>query len=130
MRPGIEGFQNQRDRVHGRANYTSAVSLGLQDLAPLPPNETRFPMKSAYSARRLILLTAILPTLGALAQTETKPVSEEVLALPEFSVSTASDDSFVATESTSGTRVVADIINLPLLDLRPHRGLREGVPAV
>jgi iron complex outermembrane receptor protein len=70
-------------------------------------------MKSAYSARRLILLTAILPTLGALAQTETKPVSEEVLALPEFSVSTASDDSFVATESTSGTRVVADIINLP-----------------
>lgn len=33
--------------------------------------------------------------------------------LPEFSVSTAKDDSFVATESTSGTRVATDIINLP-----------------
>jgi outer membrane receptor protein involved in Fe transport len=70
-------------------------------------------MKRAYSARRFLLLTATLPALGALAQPEPKPVSDEVLALPEFSVSTASDDSFVATESTSGTRVVADVINLP-----------------
>jgi outer membrane receptor protein involved in Fe transport len=114
MRPWIEGFQNHRDRVHGPHGLDCRGKPWFADPYPLLlPNEAHSQMKRAYSARRFLLLTATLPALGALAQPEPKPISDEVLALPEFSVSTASDDSFVATESTSGTRVVADIINLP-----------------
>jgi len=70
-------------------------------------------METLNFARRFLLLAALMPAAGALAQSEPRRVSEDVLVLPEFSVSTAKDDSFVATESTSGTRVVTDIINLP-----------------
>ncbi len=70
-------------------------------------------MKIVNHTRTFLLLAAIMPTVVAFAQNEAKPVSEEVYVLGEFRVNTAKDDGFVATESTSGTRVAADIINLP-----------------
>lgn len=54
-----------------------------------------------------------MPAVVALAQNAATPAPEDVHVLSEFRVSTARDDSFIATESTSGTRVAADIINLP-----------------
>lgn len=63
--------------------------------------------------RKLLLLAALVPAVVAFAQNQPEPASEEVMVLPEFSVSTTRDDGFVATESTSGTRVATDIINLP-----------------
>lgn len=65
-------------------------------------------------SRLLLATTALAGTV--LAQTtpaEPEEQSQDVVTLPEFSVNTSKDDSFVATESTSGTRVATDIINLP-----------------
>jgi outer membrane receptor protein involved in Fe transport len=70
-------------------------------------------MKTLNPARKFLLLAAGLPAVVALAQNAPKPAPEEVYVLPEFSVNTAKDDSFIATESTSGTRIATDIINLP-----------------
>ena len=56
------------------------------------------------------MLAALLPANVALAQTAPKPASEEVQVLTEFRVNTSTDDGFIATESTSGTRVATDII--------------------
>ena len=70
-------------------------------------------MKAEISVRKFLLLAALLPAAVTLAQTSTKPASEDVYVLSEFRVNTAKDDSFIATESASGTRVATDIINLP-----------------
>ena len=70
-------------------------------------------MKIARVTRTLLFFVASLPAMAALAQNTAKPVVEEVSVLPEFSVNTSKDDSFIATESTSGTRVATEIINLP-----------------
>lgn len=64
------------------------------------------------------LLAVALLSGPVMAQNAAAPApkpedTQEVVMLPEFSVSTAKDDSFVATESTSGTRVATEIINLP-----------------
>jgi len=64
-------------------------------------------------ALKLLILAALIPAGAALAQNAAKPAPEEVHVLPDFSVNTAKDDGFVATESTSGTRTAAEIINLP-----------------
>lgn len=45
------------------------------------------------------------------ATTDDRP--DEVVTLPEFSVNTSRDDGYVATQSTSGTRIATEIINLP-----------------
>ena len=55
------------------------------------------------------MLAALLPAIVALAQTAPKPASEEVQVLTEFRVNTSTDDGFIATESTSGTRIATDI---------------------
>jgi outer membrane receptor protein involved in Fe transport len=70
-------------------------------------------MKTVNPARKFLLLAALVPAVVALAQNATKPAPEEVYVLEEFRVNTAKDDSFVATASTSGTRIATDIINLP-----------------
>jgi outer membrane receptor protein involved in Fe transport len=70
-------------------------------------------MKTTSPARKFLLLAALLPVAVALAQNAPKPASEEVQVLTEFRVNTSKDDGFIATESTSGTRVATDIINLP-----------------
>ena len=67
-------------------------------------------MNRRFPVRKLLLIAAGLPAAVALAQTAPKPTSEEVYVLGEFRVNTAKDDSFIATESTSGTRVATDII--------------------
>jgi outer membrane receptor protein involved in Fe transport len=48
----------------------------------------------------------------AQAATE-KTDDNDVVILPEFNVSTTRNDSYLATESASGTRIATDIINLP-----------------
>lgn len=64
--------------------------------------------------RLLLATTALAGTaLAQPAPAEPEEQSQDVVTLPEFSVNTSKDDSFVATESTSGTRVATDIINLP-----------------
>ena len=70
-------------------------------------------MNPKIHARTLLFIAAGLNAVLALAQTAPKPASEDVHVLTEFRVNTAKDDSFVATESASGTRVATDIINLP-----------------
>lgn len=69
--------------------------------------------RSVSLSRRVFLLAALVPAAIAPAQKATPTFSEEALVLPEFNVNTTRDDSFIATESTSGTRVAADIIKLP-----------------
>lgn len=39
--------------------------------------------------------------------------TEDVITLPEFHVTGVSDDNYTATESTSGTRIATEVINLP-----------------
>jgi outer membrane receptor protein involved in Fe transport len=70
-------------------------------------------MKTLNPARTFLLLAAFMPAVVAPAQNAAKPESEDVYVLGEFRVNTAKDDGFMATESTSGTRVATDIINLP-----------------
>ena len=70
-------------------------------------------MKALNPARKFIILAALTTAVVAPAQTASKPTSEEVYVLNEFRVNTAKDDSFIATESASGTRTAAEIINLP-----------------
>lgn len=50
---------------------------------------------------------------SASAQPSPEKASEDVVTLPEFAVSTVADGGYLATESTSGTRVATQIINLP-----------------
>lgn len=64
-----------------------------------------------WRARRWILALFVLPNLVRAQPATTGPT--DVVTLPEFSVNTTKDDGFVATESTSGTRVATEIINLP-----------------
>lgn len=59
------------------------------------------------------MLAVLMPAVVALAQTASTPTSEEVQVLTEFRVNTSKDDGFIATESASGTRTAAEIINLP-----------------
>lgn len=62
-------------------------------------------------------LLALVTASGSLAQVTpsrpTPPPTEEVIALPEFSVSEAKDNSWVAASSLSGTRTNVPIQNLP-----------------
>lgn len=62
---------------------------------------------------RLVLLAFIMPAVAAFAQNPPPPETNEVYVLPDFTVNTAKDDGFMATESTSGTRVATEIVNLP-----------------
>ena len=66
-------------------------------------------MKTTSPARKCLLLAALLPVAVALAQNAPKPASKEVQVLTEFRVNTSKDDGFIATESTSGTRIATDI---------------------
>jgi len=70
-------------------------------------------MKTEIPALGFLLLSVVVSAAVALAQNAAKPASEDVYVLGEFRVNTAKDDSFIATESTSGTRVATEIINLP-----------------
>lgn len=75
----------------------------------------------AFPTRRRSLPLGVVALIGlsaSLLSAQTAPVTpietEEVITLPEFRVSASSDDSsYLATESTSGTRVATSIINLP-----------------
>ena len=79
-------------------------------LARVLLHSTHTPMKAEIPARKVLMLAALLPAIVALAQTAPKPASEEVQVLTEFRVNTSTDDGFIATESTSGTRVATEII--------------------
>lgn len=70
-------------------------------------------MKPDIFARNLLVLAFLLPAAAASAQNAAKAAADEVYVLGEFRVNTAKDDSFIATESTSGTRIATEIINLP-----------------
>ncbi len=70
-------------------------------------------MKEVTSLKKILLLAAALPAVVAFAQTQPESASEDVVVLPEFTVSSVADGSYMATESTSGTRVATQIINLP-----------------
>lgn len=67
--------------------------------------------------RRFVALATLATATGSVAQvTPTRPAPpspEEVIALPEFSVSEAKDNSWVAASSLSGTRTNVPIQNLP-----------------
>lgn len=56
---------------------------------------------------------ALIAQTSAPSASEPEPKPAEVLVLPEFTVSTARDDGYTATESTSGTRIATKVINLP-----------------
>ncbi len=70
-------------------------------------------MNPCNPVKTLLFFVAGLPAAIALAQSAPKPAAEDVFVLGEFRVNTAKDDSFIATESASGTRVATEIINLP-----------------
>src|SRR6187549_2763330 len=73
-------------------------------------------MKIVTSSWSSLLLAALVPAISLSGQTSPAPTesaSEDVIVLPSFSVRGVADGSYMATESTSGTRTAAQIINLP-----------------
>lgn len=60
-------------------------------------------------------LIALAASVGAQTapQPDASSAAEDVILLPEFSVKTSKDTGYMATESTSGTRVATQILNLP-----------------
>ena len=60
--------------------------------------------------RRIIPIPLVVA--AALAQVA-PPAREEAVSLPEFRVETNRDNSYLATETTSGTRMAAKILDLP-----------------
>lgn len=65
------------------------------------------PMKTDNLPRRFLWLASLLSGAAAFAQNAGKPALEEVYVRGEFHVNTATDDSFIAPGSASGTRTGA-----------------------
>jgi outer membrane receptor protein involved in Fe transport len=86
-------------------------------------------MKIVTSSWSSLLLAALVPAISLSAQTtpaQTEPASEDVIVLPSFSVRGVADGSYMATESTSGTRTAAQIINLPYsVQVLPEEFVRD-----
>ena len=61
----------------------------------------------------LALALGILPPLSVSAQTTPAAPESEAVALPEFSVKADKISGYMATETTSGTRIATPIMNLP-----------------
>jgi outer membrane receptor protein involved in Fe transport len=75
-------------------------------------------MIAALIVRRVVagFVTLSLPAVVASAQTSaarTAAGADETVSLPEFRVETNKDNSYLATETTSGTRMAAKILDLP-----------------
>ncbi|HEY0946836.1 MAG TPA: TonB-dependent receptor plug domain-containing protein, partial [Opitutaceae bacterium] len=70
------------------------------------------PYRRPRSLFTAFVATGTLLAGSALAQ-DAADQGEDVITLPEFAVSTAVDTGYMATNTTSGTRVATEIINLP-----------------
>ncbi len=67
---------------------------------------------TALSAQGLFAQTAPAPT-PAPSSTEASDLSDEIIVLPEFSVSSTKSNDYVAAESLTGTRIATKIRDLP-----------------
>jgi len=70
-------------------------------------------MKTVMSHWSHSLLLALATAVVLPAQTTGVDSLDEVTVLPEFTVRGVEDGSYLATESTSGTRIATEIVNLP-----------------
>jgi outer membrane receptor protein involved in Fe transport len=75
-------------------------------------------MMPAIIVRRTFVGLGALSLFGSIASAQSTPPrpgtgSEETVSLPEFRVETNKDNSYLATETTSGTRMAAKILDLP-----------------
>jgi outer membrane receptor protein involved in Fe transport len=61
----------------------------------------------------LIFSSALFLSSLLCAQSAVDGTNDDVVTLDEFTVTSATDDSYLATQSTSGTRLSSEIINLP-----------------
>lgn len=76
-------------------------------------HSTPSPHRRPLSVASSVVLATGLFVGSSFAQEASAPAPEDVVTLPEFAVSTAADAGYLATESTSGTRIATSIINLP-----------------
>ncbi|MBI5689618.1 MAG: TonB-dependent receptor [Verrucomicrobia bacterium] len=72
------------------------------------------PILSRHCLLHLGSLLFLAGSLAAQSQTiRPDPLRDETVSLPEFRVETNKDNSYLATETTSGTRMAAKILDLP-----------------
>jgi len=108
----------QSDATPCRATVCTPARLKSPEPAAIWSN---LPMNPSHSPSRwclrILTLAALITASGSVAQvaspTPSQTTADQVIALPEFAVNEATDDSWSSASSMSGTRTNVPIQNLP-----------------